>query len=72
MAIEPLEHMRAKPSFYLRQLTPEVAQDIEQSNYRRISHEAPCPVCRAPAFLHPAIEQNEFLHYLCDGSIVKL
>lgn len=68
----PLAHMHAKPGCYLRKLTPEVADDIENGRYVRISHESACPVCGEPAIRHPRVEQNEALHYLCDGRLVKL
>jgi hypothetical protein len=68
----PLAHMRAKPGCYLRKLTPEVAGDIEAGNYRRSSHETPCPICGETSGRHPVVEQHEFLHYLCNGDLVKL
>lgn len=64
--------MRARPSFYLRRLTPEVEADLEAGRVTRISPEARCPVCQVEAREHPAIERHEAIRYLCDGALVKL
>lgn len=66
-----LAHLRAKPQCYLRRLTPEVQAAIDQGDFRRIAPESPCPACGVSAIQHPAVERHEFLHYLCDGQLIK-